>query len=119
MKNILKKSAFDNKYLQMTCPDYRNDNICANLPSTLKKINLIFEACSFNDSNADIYYQNESNRLKIPQNCKVTVREFVNMLIIFFTESIFFHKNVVGQNTKEYFIKFCGIIRNFSNFMNG
>ncbi len=73
MKNYFKKSAFDNKYLQITCPDYRNDNICANLPSTLKKFN--FEPCSFNDSNANIYYQNELNRLKIPQNCKVTVCE--------------------------------------------
>ena len=60
------------KYLQITCPDYQNDDICANLPSTLKKLNLIFERCSPNDPDC---YQDEVNRLKIPQNCKVTVRE--------------------------------------------
>lgn len=60
------------KYFQITCPDYQNDDICANLPSTLKKLNLIFERWSPKDSD---YYQDEVNRLKIPQNCKVTVRE--------------------------------------------
>lgn len=91
------------KYLQITCPDYRNDYICANLPSTLKKIKLIYEPCSPNDSDR---YQNEINELKIPQNFKVTflfiVRSCYNKIQRLY---IFIHKTIKDH-------KFCYIVCN-------